>query len=108
MWNLKQDITQIGNSLSKRDKLGIHSRVEKIALEAMSSIIRATFSSKNEKLPFLEKSRLSLEVLKHLARTEYEMNIIPEKAYIRIECHIIETSKMTNGWIKYLAQSPRD
>lgn len=73
----------------------------------MSNIIRAAFSSKDEKLPFLEKARLSLEVLKHLVRTEYEMDIVSEKAYIRAEQHIIETSKMTNGWIRYLAQTPQ-
>ena len=94
--------------MPKRDKLGIHARIEQIALETMNNIIRAALSPKNHKLPFLESARLSLEVLKHLVRTEYEMNIIAEKVYIRIEYHIIETSKMTNGWIKYITQNPRD
>jgi len=40
--------------------------------------------------------------LKHFVRTEHELKIIDEKTYIRIEMLIIETSKMTNGWIKYI------
>ncbi len=77
-----------------------------MTLNAMSDIIRAAFAAKIQKLPVLERVRVSLEVLKHLVRTEHEMKIIDEKTYIRISALIIETSKMINGWIKYLAQNP--
>lgn len=72
----------------------------------MSDIIRAAFAHKNEKLPILEGVRVSLEVLKHLVRTEHELRIIDEKTYLRIAELIIETSKMANNWIKYLTQNP--
>ena len=73
----------------------------------MRDIIEAALSPINHKLPHLESTRLSLEVLKHLVRIEYELKIISEKAYILIEHHAVETSKMTNGWIKYITQTPR-
>jgi hypothetical protein len=65
-------------------------------------LIKATFSNKNKKLETLEEARIYLEALKHFIRTEHELHIIDEKSYIRIESCIIETSKITNGWIKYL------
>ncbi len=34
------------------------------------------------------------------------MKIIDQKTYIRTESLLVETSKMTNGWIKYLVQNP--
>ena len=95
-----------GNKLAKRDKLGIHAHIEKIALESMSDIVRAQFSGKSEKLATLESVRISLEVLKHLLRMEYEIKIVDEKTYIRISALLIATSKQANGWIKYLTQNP--
>ena len=97
-------IYQTGKKLSKSDKLGIHSDIENLAREILKKIIESSFSGKDEKLRNLEETRILLEVLKHLIRTEHELHIIDEKSYIRIESVIIETSKMTNGWIKYILQ----
>lgn len=72
----------------------------------MTSIIKASLAPKTEKSELLKEVRTNLEVLKHLVRTEYELKIITEKQYISAESQLIETSKMTNGWIKYLTQNP--
>lgn len=80
--------------------------MEEAALSALSNIIRAAFATKTAKLSTLETVRISLEVLKHLVRTEHELRIIDEKAYLRIAELIVETSKMASGWVKYLAQNP--
>ncbi len=97
---------QTGNKLTKRDKLGIHTHIENITLEIINNIISASFANRQSKLVSLEKTRTSLEVLKHLVRTEYELKIINDKTYFRIEGMLIEISKMTNGWIKYITQNP--
>ena len=97
-------IYQVGKKLSKSDKLGIHAHAEQITREILQNLIRASFARSTEKLEILEYTRISLEVLKHFVRTEYELQIIEEKQYIRIESIVIETSKMTNRWIKYLEQ----
>ncbi len=72
----------------------------------MSNLISASFSNKITKQTSLEQARISLEILKHLIRTEHELKIIDQKTYFRIENLVIETSKMTNGWIKYITQNP--
>ncbi len=99
-------IYQIGNKIPKRDKLGIHAHIERMTLDVMKNIISASLSRKNQKLEILEYARVELEVLKNLIRTEYELKIIPEKTYIYTESLLVETSKMTNGWIKYITQNP--
>ena len=92
----------MGKKLPKSDKLGIHAHCEQITREILQKLITAEFSPTNKKLEILESARILLEVLKHFVRTERELNIIDEKTYIRIEMLVIETSKMTNGWIKYI------
>jgi hypothetical protein len=93
---------QTGKKLSKADKLGIHAEIEQCSLRILENVIMAYFSKPGEKLSILEPVRVGLETAKHLVRIEHELKIIDDKAYIRMEAAIIETSKMANGWIKYL------
>jgi hypothetical protein len=95
---------QTGNKLTKRDKLGIHAEIESITLLTLRDIINASLLPKTHKQAALERARASLEVLKHLVRTEHELKIIDQKTYLRIEELLIETSKQTNGWLKYVQQ----
>ena len=100
-------IYQTGNKLPKREKLGIHAEIERIMIDTIADIVRASLAPRVRKTDSLEKARVSIEVLKHLIRTEYELKVIEQKAYIRIESLLVEASKMTNGWIKYLqTQNP--
>lgn len=93
---------QTGNKLSKRNKLGIHAELERIALLTLSDITTASLSPKLQKQVPLNRARTSLEVLKHLVRTEYELKIIDQKIYLHTEGLLIETSKQLNGWLKSL------
>lgn len=68
----------------------------------MSNIIRASILPKHNKEDLLTETRLSLEVIKHLIRTEYDLKIIDQKTYIRLEGLTVELSRMITGWIKYL------
>lgn len=98
-------IYKIGNSLSKRNKLGIHRHIEESSLFLFDNILEAVFSHKTEKIKILERARILVEKLKHLTRIEYEEKIILQRQYIQIESLLIECSKMINGWLKYLTQN---
>lgn len=97
---------QIGTKLPKHHKLGIHANIERLALETIKGILEASLIPRNKKMEILEHVRINLELIKHLIRIEYELKIITEKQYIHTEEMLIETSKMTNGWIKYTTQNP--
>lgn len=101
---LHKDIYSISGKLAKRDKLGIHSLIETKVINILSLVIESAFKARSQKQSFLETTRVQIEVLKHLIRTEHELGILDMKTYIRISGQIIEISKMTNGWISYITQ----
>ena len=89
--------------------MGIHNQIEKELLNILSFLINASLETKTEKILILKKARLQIETLKQLVRIEYEINIITEKIYLKIQENLQEISKMTNGWIKYTeTQNPPD
>jgi len=94
----------IGRKLNKRDKLGLHTNIENLCLEILSLSIEAAFQTKFSKVPTLQKLRIKTSVLQNIIRTEYELQIIEEKSYIRLSEQLVEISKMTNGWLSYVTQ----
>jgi hypothetical protein len=67
--------------------------------------IEAAFKPKHDKRNALEKLRLQLEILKHLIRSEHELEILDDKTYLRHSQKIIEISMMATGWLKFTSQS---
>ena len=88
--------------MPKRDKLGIHATIESICITLLELIIGATFEAAKNKIAYLLQSRIKIESLKHLVRSELELYIIDQDKYIDLQADLQEISKMANGWIKYL------
>lgn len=88
--------------LSKRDRFGIHLKIENLCLACLEFSISAAFEEKAEKIKTLKHLRVQIEVLKRLIRHEYEVKIIDNRWYWRLQGQLEEISKMANGWIKYL------
>jgi len=89
--------------LPKKDRFGIYSKIENLCLEIIILAITAAFETKNNKFPILNSARIKIEVLKRLLRIASELKIVQDKIYLALEIDLQEISKMTNGWIKYLA-----
>ncbi len=104
---LHKDIYCTSGKFSKRDKLGIHATVEAFCVEILSLAIEASFKPKYAKKDSLDALRLKTEILKHLIRTENELEIIHDKTYLRFSEQIVEISKMTNGWINFVTEKTR-
>ena len=103
MCEFHKKIYLLASKIPKRDRFGIHKTIEDLSLELVRSVISAAFEQKNRKTELLETARVTTEVLKRLVRIVNELNIIPLHAYLALESDLQEISKMTNGWIKYLA-----
>jgi len=84
----------------KRETFGIGQKCDDILLETIESIIIASQVSKKQKLPYLEKASLKLNVLKILFRIIKKLKIIDIKKYIALENHCQEIGRMLGGWIK--------
>lgn len=98
---LHKDLYQLAGKLSKRDKLGLHATIENHCVEILALAVEAAFKPKPQKLTSLQTLRVKIEILKHLVRTENELQIIDTKTYLRLAEQLVEISKMTNGWINY-------
>lgn len=94
----------IGPKLPKRDKLGIHTTIEKRTVDLLTLAVTAAFQSHQTKRPTLETLRVRTDVLKHLVRSEHELGVIHEDAYLRLSEQLIEISKQTNLWLASLTQ----
>lgn len=90
--------------MSKRDKLGFHSTIERICVDVLLLSLESAFQSRSTKLTTLESLRVEIEILKHLIRSENELRIISDKQYHNLSEQLIEISKMTNGWIRFITQ----
>lgn len=99
---LYRKIYRLGNTIAKRDKLGIHSVLETTILAMMTLAIEAGFTSGIAKKPMLERLRLKTEVAKQLLRTEHELGIINNSAYLELGKELVEISRMTTRWIQSL------
>lgn len=101
-----KELYALGLRLPKRDKLGLHAKTESISLEMLRSSISAAFESKENKAAHIKTLRIQTEISKHLLRSEFNLGIINEKYYIELQARLQEISKMANGWLKFLNQSP--
>src|SRR3989339_27950 len=80
--DLYKNIYRLGHSLPKRDKLGLHTKWQKV--------------------PYLQKLRLEIEVTKRLTRLEHELKIIDSKNYLDITQQLCDISKENTGWLNSL------
>lgn len=107
MHNLSQFYQKLylfGKKLPKRDRFGLHMKIEEVCAETFELAITASFEEKSEKTKTVKSFRIKLEVLKRMIRNSFELKIINEEKYIDFFENLEEISKMTNGWIKYLKQ----
>ena len=67
---LYKTIYLLGRKIPKRDRFGVHARIELLCLRSCELIIAAAFEIKSNKLPLLASARINIEILKRLVRTE--------------------------------------
>ena len=92
----------IGKQIPKRDRFGIHLKLEETCLDSIKLAVIAALETKEGKHRHVNELRINVEVMKHLVRTMSELAIIQTKTYLALEAELQEISKMANGWLKYL------
>lgn len=90
--------------MAKRDRFGIHNKIEKLCLDILNLGIEAALTVKDKKKPLLQQLRIKTETIKHLIRISHDLNIINYNKYITLQEKLQEISKMANGWLKYLTK----
>jgi hypothetical protein len=101
MNELYKVVYKLGQKLPKRDRFGIHSKIESLCLEVLAFAIQAALVPKDKKAPYLQELRRDIEVMKYLIRLCMELGIIDTKKYWQLQKQLQEISKMAAGWLKY-------
>lgn len=99
---LYQNLYVLSKRISKRDRFGIYLKIENLCLEILALVIGAAFEARTNKLPLLSTARIKTEILKRLIRNAFDLKIIQNKTYIKLESDLQEISKMINGWMGYI------
>lgn len=92
------------NSVSKQDRYTLWQRCENLILNILENILWASYLPKKEKLPFLEKTSLKLNLLRIFIRLCKELKVIDNKKYILLEEMVDEIGRMLGGWIKSIKE----
>ncbi len=61
-------------------------------------------TDKDKKLPFIEKSIVSLDLLKILIRLAKDIQALDNKKYLQLQQSLLEIGRMLGGWRKSLKQ----
>jgi len=73
-------------------------RIEDHLLDILELLLSANYSK--EKLDFLKKTNLRLEVLRFLFRLSFDMEYLSKKGYEYASVHLNEVGRMVGGWIR--------
>jgi len=99
--DLYKELYRLGLKMPKRDRYGVHAKVESLCIEVLSLAIQAALVSKTEKAVYIKTLRRNVEVMKHLIRLCMELKIIETNKYWELQKQLQEISKMAAGWLKY-------
>ena len=88
------------DAVSKQDRHTIWQRCENLILDILENILWASYLSKAEKLPVLEKTSIRLNFLRVFLRLCKETRVLDNRKYILLEEAVDEIGRMLGGWIK--------
>lgn len=82
----------------KTSRYTLGAKIDGLFVETLEQIVIASFLERTEKLPFVKKAIIKLDVLKFFLETAWEINALQEAHYILLSDPLHETGKMLGGW----------
>ncbi len=92
------------NIIPKQDRYTIWQRCESLILDILESILLASQTPKDEKLPILEKTSMKLNFLRVFVRLMKETKALDNKKYVVLQELIDEIGRMLGGWLRSIRQ----
>jgi len=89
-------------SFPQKDRYILGQKIEVLTLEVLQTTILAGISTKEKKLPLLEKSIAEVDLVKIMLRLANDINILDSKKYLVLENCLQEIGKMLGGWRRSL------
>lgn len=88
----------------KKDQHSLGQKIDRLTLTIFELTITAGMNSKEKKLPFIEKSIVSVDMLKILIRLSKDVQALDNKKYLQLVQLLQEIGRMLGGWRKSLGQ----
>ena len=86
----------------KTSRYTLASKIDSLFLKTIEFLIIAVNSSKGERVVYLNKSSVCLDLLKFFLQIAWEIKAIDNKKYIFLSEKLNEVGKMVGGWLKSL------
>lgn len=88
------------DNFPKKSRYTLGTKIDEYFLETIEALLIASYLSKHEKLPYLKKSGVKLDLLKFFLQIAWESNDLEKKRYILLSAPLNEIGKMLGGWIR--------
>lgn len=88
--------------LPKKSRFTLGAKIDSTFIEVIELIFMAGLSSKEKKLPFLDKAVSKFDLLKFFLRISWEIKTLDNKKYITISEPLNGIGKMLGGWYRNL------
>ena len=84
----------------KTSRYTLGARIDDYFLETIEALFIASYLSKQEKIPYLKKAGVKLDLLKFFLQISWELNVLEKKQYIILSTPLNELGKMLGGWMR--------
>lgn len=88
------------NHFPKKSRYTIGAKIDSLFLDTVELLFIASYLSKEQKLPILQKAGGKLDLLKFFLQITWEMNVLDNKKYIALSEQLNEIGKMLGGWMR--------
>ena len=88
----------------KKDRYSLGQKLDTLTLTVFELVLMARSIEKEKKLVYLEKSIVSLDLLKILIRLAKDVHALDNKKYLQLEQALQEIGRMLGGWRKSIKQ----
>jgi len=85
-----------------RYTLGI--KIDGLFVEMIELIFIASYLSKNQKIPYVQKAIAKLDLIKFFLQITWEIKALDNKKYIILSEKLNEIGKMLGGWYRQLSK----
>ncbi|MEA3249821.1 MAG: four helix bundle protein [Patescibacteria group bacterium] len=85
-------------NLPKSCRYSLGQRIDSLFVEIMESLAAATFTSKEEKLPFVRHAIKKLDTVKILLMILWETKSLDSRKYTKLSAELEEVGRMLGGW----------
>jgi len=102
VYDFYRELYLIIPAMPKFDRHVIGAKIQNTCLELLENLLAASHTNKQNKVKFLAKAAIKLDLLKILLRLSEDTKTLQTKKYLVLSEKLQEIGRMLGGWIKSL------